>query len=181
MASAFAGEGVTRAGAGLSGRNAARSEGVVGRLVKLVLLGLAIAFLAIQVVPYGRSHTNPPVAHEPDWESPSTRQLALAACYDCHSNETRWPWYSHLAPMSWLLQNDVEAGRATLNFSEWDRPQEEADEAAETVSNREMPPWTYTVLHAEARLSPSDREALVRGLDATFGGDAEDGGVSRRP
>src|SRR5690349_11025724 len=73
--------------------------------VGLGLLAITGLFLLIQAVPYGRAHTNPPVVSEPHWDSPRTRELAKRACFDCHSNETRWPWYSHVAPMSWVLQN----------------------------------------------------------------------------
>jgi hypothetical protein len=63
-----------------------------------ILLGAVALFALIQVVPYGRSHTNPPVQSEPKWDSPQTRALAVRACYDCHSNETTWPWYTNVAP-----------------------------------------------------------------------------------
>ncbi len=76
-------------------------------------------FLLIQAVPYGRNHANSPNRTEPTWDSPTTRQLAVRACYDCHSNETIWPWYSNVAPVSWLVQRDVEEGRDEVNFSEW--------------------------------------------------------------
>ncbi len=83
------------------------------------LLVLLAGFLLIQLVPYGRNHTNPPVLQEPNWDSPQTRALAQRACFDCHSNETEWPWYSHVAPVSWLVQRDVEEGREKVNFSTW--------------------------------------------------------------
>jgi hypothetical protein len=91
----------------------------------LLLAGIAvIALLALaQAVPYGRAHTNPPVTKEPSWDSPRTRELASRACFDCHSNETRWRWYSNVAPVSWLVQRDVDGGRSAFNFSEWDKPQ----------------------------------------------------------
>jgi hypothetical protein len=136
--------------------------------VRLVLLSLLGLLVLIQVVPYGRDHSNPPVTSEPDWDSPETRDLAVAACFDCHSNETEWPWYTNVAPMSWLVQRDVEEGRETLNFSEWDRPQGELDEVAEVILEGEMPPWTYTLLHADARLSSQQEQQLVAGLRATF-------------
>ena len=135
-----------------------------------VALSLAGLFLVAQVVPYGRAHTNPPVTAEPTWDTPATRALARTACFDCHSNETQWPWYSHLAPTSWLVQYDVDEGRSALNFSEGSG---EADEASEAVREGEMPPRIYLVTHPEARLSAADRERLARGLDATFGGSAE--------
>lgn len=134
-------------------------------IASLTLLGLV---LVAQLVPYGRDHSNPPVVAEPTWDSSTTRALAVRACFDCHSNETRWPWYSHVAPLSWLVQNHVDEGRRDLNFSEWHRGNFEADEAAETVRDREMPPPSYLVLHPEARLTDAEREQLARGLDASL-------------
>lgn len=147
------------------------------RLSKLALAVLGVAlvlFLVIQVVPYGRDHDNPPVVSEPAWDNPQTEQLAEAACYDCHSNETAWPWYSYVAPMSWMLQRHVDEGRAELNFSEWglqreDGEGEEAEELVETILEGEMPPASYLPLHPEARLSAAEKEALAQGLAATAG------------
>jgi mono/diheme cytochrome c family protein len=135
---------------------------------------LVLAFVAIQFVPYGRDHVNPPVAAEPTWDSPETRALAKQACFDCHSNETEWPAYSQVAPVSWFIQHDVAEGRAVLNFSEWQRPQEEATEAAEEVLEGEMPLRTYQLMHAHARLSTADRDRLARGLARTLGGSTDE-------
>lgn len=141
-----------------------------GTIAGISAVGLLIA---IQAVPYGRNHWNLAVREEPAWDSQQTRDLVAKACFDCHSNQTDWPWYSFIAPASWLVQRDVDRGRNKLNFSEWDRPQEEAHEAAETVREGEMPPWQYRLLHSSAGLSSAEREALVQGLEATFGlGDA---------
>ena len=86
--------------------------------IALSLIGLLLlAFVAIQLVPYGRDHDNPAVIAEPNWDSPQTRDLFMTACGDCHSYETEWPWYSNIAPVSWLVQHDVEEGREKLNFS----------------------------------------------------------------
>jgi hypothetical protein len=134
-----------------------------------IVLGLLGTFLAIQLVPYGRDHTNPPVTREPTWDAPETRVLAKQACFDCHSNETEWPAYATIAPASWLVQHDVNEGRAVLNFSEWTRPQEEAKEAAEEVREGEMPPAAYTMVHAHARLNAADRDRLAQGLAKTLG------------
>ena len=139
-----------------------------GILTKALLV-VVILILAIQLAPYGRNHSNPPVRSEPAWDRPETRELARRACFDCHSNETVWPRYAQIAPMSWLIQHDVVEGRRALNFSEWQRPQEEAGEAAKSVREREMPPWMYTLLHPEARLSPEERSTLIHGLEATIG------------
>jgi mono/diheme cytochrome c family protein len=136
------------------------------RLARGSLLGLA---LAIQLVPYGRDHQNPPSAQEPEWDHPRTRELVFRVCRDCHSNETQWPWYSFVAPASWLVQRDVEEGRSHFNVSEWDGSQDHGDDAAEMVREAEMPPWFYLPLHAEARLTDTERDELVAGLVATFG------------
>lgn len=142
---------------------------ILRKVLKILLITLAALLLLIQLVPYGRDHSNPPVVQEPDWDRPRTRELAARACFDCHSNETRWPWYSHVAPASWLLQRDVDEGRRIVNFSEWQRPYEEASESAETVIEGEMPPWFYVILHPPAKLTAEEKNDLVRGLTATFG------------
>jgi hypothetical protein len=136
------------------------------RLTVLVLLG---AFLLIQLVPYGRDHSNPPVRQEPNWDSARTRQLAVDACFACHSNATTWPWYSNIAPISWRLQNHVDEGRSVLNFSEWDRGGQETGELAEAIQEGSMPPWDFKLAHPEARLSDSEKAELIRGLQATVG------------
>lgn len=139
------------------------------RLGVLALGALLVLLLAIQLIPYGRDHTNPPVRAEPAWDSPQTRELFMRACADCHSNQTVWPWYSHIAPASWLIARDVSEGRAAFNVSEWGRPDNEGDEAAKLVQEGEMPPWFYLPLHPAAQLSPAERQQLIAGLMATFG------------
>lgn len=139
-------------------------------VVGTVALAVAV-FLLAQLVPYGRDHSNPPVLAEPEWDSPRTRELAERACFDCHSNETEWPWYSHIAPNSWMVQRDVDRGRDELNYSEFGDASDEASESAETVLDGEMPPWYYELAHQEARLSDSERDELVQGLIRTFGTD----------
>jgi mono/diheme cytochrome c family protein len=121
------------------------------------------------LVLYGRNHFNPPATGEPVWDSPATRALAKQACFDCHSNETQWPAYAGVAPASWLIQRDVNEGRAVLNFSEWPRPQKAAGDAAEEVREGEMPPVAYALMHDHARLTESDRTRLAAGLATTLG------------
>jgi len=128
---------------------------------------IALAQATTTLKSIGRDHHNPPVVKEPGWDTQQTRNLARRACFDCHSNETRWPWYSHVAPTSWLVQRDVDEGREKLNFSEWQREQEEADEAAEVVTEGEMPPWFYLPLHSDARLTPAETPDLASGLRAS--------------
>lgn len=144
------------------------------RWVKGSLVAVAAVAVAIQLVPYGRNHSNPAVVQEPAWDSQQTRDLVVAACFDCHSNETEWTWYSNVAPVSWALQRDVDEGREALNFSLWHLDQE-GDEAAETVREGSMPPWAYRLTHPEARLSEADLATLEAGLAATFGDERSDG------
>jgi hypothetical protein len=145
---------------------------MLGKIALTILIIVVLAALAIQLVPYGRDHTNPPVVQEPAWDSDQTRELARAACFDCHSNETDWsPWYAKVAPMSWLVAHDVEEGRQTLNFSEWGRARGEAvEELSEVVGEGEMPPAQYTLLHPEARLTDQQKQALAHGLMLTAQG-----------
>ena len=134
-------------------------------------LAAAVGALVIgaQFVPYGRDHVNPPITQEPPWDRPETRALAVRACFDCHSNETTWPWYSEVAPVSWLIQRDVDEGRRALNYSEWDRGQREGDESARSVAKGDMPPWFYVLPGTRAQLTAAERQRLVAGLEATFG------------
>lgn len=143
--------------------------GKAKKIARGVFVGLLAVFVAIQLVPYGRDKENPPVVEEPDWDSPRTRELAVLACFDCHSNETVWPWYSHIAPASWLVYKDVVEGREHLNLSEWHRDQVNADEAGEEIREGEMPLPVYLPLHPEADLSDEDKQALADGLDASLG------------
>lgn len=133
------------------------------RRVRIAGYALLAIGVLIQFVPVAR--TNPPVKAEPPWDRPETRSVAVRACFDCHSNETKWPWYSRVAPISWMVADHVLEGRRALNFSEW--PGGELEEAAEEVRKERMPLASYLLGHPEARLSASEREALARGLEAT--------------
>jgi len=132
------------------------------------LLSLGILLVAVQFVPYGRDHSNPPVTREPQWNSAETKATFDRACANCHSHQTTWPWYSRVAPVSWLVQHDVDEGRSNFNVSAV-LAKDEGHEAAEEVIEKQMPPKIYLVSHAEARLSDEERKAFAIGLDATFG------------
>lgn len=132
-----------------------------------LLGGLAALWALAQFVPYGHDHVNPPVTAEPVWDTPETRALAVRACFDCHSNETAWPWYADVAPVSWITTNHVDAGRQVLDFSSWDRAQRELGELRETIAEGEMPPAYFTLLHPAARLSATEKQRLMDGLAAT--------------
>lgn len=142
-------------------------------------LGAAVVVggVGIQLLPYGHDHTNPPVTQEPAWDSPETRALAKRACFDCHSNETTWPWYSNIAPLSWRVVDHVEEGREKMNFSEWDKPQKHADEAAEELEDGEMPLSDYLLLHSEAKLSAAETAALVASFEVMFGREVHEAGA----
>jgi hypothetical protein len=136
--------------------------------VKIVKWVLIVALL-IQFIPFGHSHTNPPQTGEPPWNSAGTGTLFRRACYDCHSNTTIWPWYSHVAPVSWLLQRDVNGGRSHLNFTEWNRPQKHAKDVAAEVKQGDMPPWFYLPMHPNARLTEVEKQALMDGAEKSLG------------
>jgi hypothetical protein len=146
------------------------------KYVKIVLVVL-LGFGLIQLIPYGRSHDNPPVVTEPAWSSPEIRALAQRACFDCHSNETVWPWYSQVAPVSWLVQADVENGRYALNFSDW-IPLKPLTEGARRggagalmgsiVQAGEMPPAIYVVMHPNTNLSTAERAQMAAGFVKMF-------------
>ena len=137
-----------------------------------VLTILVVALMLAQLVPYGRDHSNPPDGLVVAFDSPATERLAQRACFDCHSNRTRWPWYSAIAPISWRIQHHVTEGRGKLNFTAFDAASEdaghEAGEAGESVTKGSMPPPDYLAMHPEARLSAAESAALAAGLDATF-------------
>ncbi len=142
-------------------------------------LAAALAFIAIVVVagavlaaPMLPVQVNPPVVKEPTWDSPQTRALAQRACFDCHSNETVWPWYSRSLAASWLVTMDVREGRRRLNFSDWGANRQgeggggerENHDLGESVLEGEMPPFQYLLMHPEARLTASEKEQLASGL-----------------
>ncbi|MFQ5555176.1 MAG: heme-binding domain-containing protein [Acidimicrobiia bacterium] len=137
----------------------------------------ALVALAIQAVPYGRAHSNPPITAEPSWDSALTRELVVRTCFACHSNEVDYPWYASVAPISWTIQMHVDEGRSEVNYSEWDRRHGEGDDSAESVIEGEMPPRYFTAfgLNDDARLTDSERADLIAGLRATFGEDEESG------
>jgi mono/diheme cytochrome c family protein len=137
----------------------------VGLIIAILLGG----FILIQLIPYGHNHTNPPVVTDIKWDSPHTKELAQRACFDCHSNETVWPWYSNIAPGSWLIYSDVMEGRSRLNFSEWVKNSHRANEATEIVLEGEMPPFQYLLIHKNAILTSSEREGLAKGLAVSLG------------
>jgi hypothetical protein len=133
------------------------------KVLRWVLLGIVVALGVMQFVPVERS--NPPV--EAEVPAPSNvRAVLRQSCYDCHSNETVWPWYSHVAPVSWLVAHDVHEARKHLNFSTWNkydqkRQARKLNAAWEEVDEGDMPLSYYLAIHRDAVISAEDR-ALLR-------------------
>lgn len=144
-------------------------------MIRKLSIGIAVLFVAIQLVPYGRMHSSPRADADPKWNAPETRATFQRVCANCHSYETRWPWYSHVAPVSWLVQHDVDEGRANFNVSH-PGADDDGKKAARMVEKHRMPPNYYLWAHPEARLSDAERTAFARGLDATFGRAPHDSG-----
>jgi len=124
--------------------------------------GVLVVALILQLIPLDRN--NPPVEQEVP-ASPQVRQILRRSCYDCHSYETRWPWYSRVAPISFLIHHDVAEARGHVNFSTWNRydaekRKDKLHDVREELEDGEMPLWYYVPLHPEAALSDADRARL---------------------
>ena len=141
---------------------------MIKRIATWTGLVLVIGLVAIQLVPYGRDHTAPASTAEPAWDSPRTRALFMDACGDCHSNLTKWPWYSDVAPVSWLTQGDVDGGRATFDISNYDQGHPDVEHLVRAITSGEMPPIYYKPMHPNARLSGAEKQELIDGLRRTF-------------
>ncbi|GJQ61300.1 MAG: cytochrome c [Melioribacteraceae bacterium] len=136
--------------------------------MKKVLLIISGLFILIQIIPYGRDHENPESVTTPEWDSQETKALFERACKDCHSNDTEWPWYSNIAPASWLVQHDVNEGREHFNVSAGPISAHQAMEAVEEIEIGKMPMPIYLPLHPEADLSPEEKQTLINGIKSTF-------------
>lgn len=130
--------------------------------------------VAIQFVPYGWWHDNPAVVQDAPWPDERSASIARTSCYSCHSNETDWPVYSYVAPMSWLVRSDVEEGRSEFNFSDWPEFADEVDDAIEVIEDGEMPLSQYTLLHPSAKLSAEESATLIAALLQMSGEDHDD-------
>jgi len=135
--------------------------------MKKKLLYIVIILVVIQFIPYGKDHTNPKVVNEPNWDSVRTKELFYKACGDCHSNKTKWPSYSNIAPISWIIAHHIDEGREHLNINE-NPSKKDIKEAIEETEEDEMPPFPYKLMHKEARLSKKEKKDLINGLKNTF-------------
>lgn len=133
-----------------------------GNLIKRLLIGLAAVLILIQLIPVNR--TNPPVTAE--IAAPAeVMSVFQRSCYDCHSNETNWRWYSYVAPVSWLTAYDVKEGRGHLNFSEWGsldgkKQRHKTEEIWDEISKGNMPMKIYVLAHPDVKLSEAEKEAI---------------------
>ena len=140
------------------------------KLVKVAVIAALALFALLQLVPERVS--NPAVKAEPAWDSPATRQLAVRACFNCHSNQSHVAWFERVAPLSWWIAHHVDEGRHALNFSEYDPARHRSGQRiAHEVEEGNMPPRYYRWFfqHGEAKLSAADKDALIKGLTATYG------------
>ena len=142
--------------------------------LKAISAAVVVTAIAIQFIPYGKDHTNPPVMSEVQWDSPRTQELFNRACADCHSNVTKYPWYSNIAPISWLIAHDIDEGREKMNVSMIGvQKKNKLKDAADEVKEGEMPIPPYLIAHPEARLSDAEKKELASGLEKTFGVEEE--------
>ena len=133
-------------------------------MLRWPVIVLAVAFVLIQFVPYGWWHDNPAVVADARWPNEESRRIARESRYSCHSNETDWPFYSSVAPASWVVRSDVEGGRDELNFSDWQEARDETGDAVDMISGGEMPPAKYTLIHRGTTLTAQESDVLVGAL-----------------
>jgi hypothetical protein len=130
---------------------------------RILIVGAILCSLLSVVFPV--DHTNPPITGE--IKAPvEVMSILRRSCYDCHSNETVWPWYSYVAPMSWLISDDVQVGRKHMNFSEWNsysvkEQRHTRKECGEEIEEGEMPLWFYVPLHPNSEMLPKDVETIL--------------------
>jgi len=132
------------------------------KIFKLIL-AIIILFGLIQLIPYGKDHTNPAITNTLKWNNPQAKVLFQRACADCHSFETKWPKYASIAPVSWFVMSDVKEGRDHFNISKEITPKI-IKKAIKQIKEDEMPMWQYTIIHKDARLSDQEKETLIKGL-----------------
>ena len=143
---------------------------MVIQIALILAAALLVVFVAIQFVPVQR--TNPPVVTRLAWDSAQTENLAQRACMDCHSNETKWLWYSYVAPVSWLVAKDVVEGRRELNLSQLSANTSQLNRVSQriqrAIQSGKMPPAQYLPTHPGAQLTPEEKQALIAGFAKTL-------------
>ena len=139
-----------------------------------LLFSMMALLVAIQLVPSGVSN---PASRGEVSAQPEIQETLRRSCYDCHSNQTQWPWYAHVAPFSWAVARDIELGRRQLNFSEWGdyypvTRKRKLQWMGRALQQEVMPPLSYRLIHPSSRLSPQERAHLERWIDTELGSSA---------
>jgi uncharacterized membrane protein len=142
----------------------------VRRWVKRIGLATLFLLLTIQFIPVDRNNPGVKTAWAIYAAQPfpaDVKAVFERSCKNCHSNETSWPWYSYVAPVSWVVAHDVHRGRKTMNFSEWggysaQRKEDKLEEICEQVTNGEMPDRKYAIFHRSARITAEERAAICQ-------------------
>ncbi len=139
------------------------------KILKIIAIILLVAFVGIQFIPTERnqSDTVPPTDFMLVHNVPETIQNKLqVSCYDCHSNNTQYPWYNKVQPAAWFLEDHIKEGKAELNFSEWDslssrRKKSKLRSIVKQIENGEMPLDSYTLIHKDAKFSEAESEEMI--------------------
>jgi hypothetical protein len=152
-------------------KTGARPRRSLKKIAFWTILGLPALFVLIQFVPYGRDHSNEPGTNPFTWSSPTAEAIARKSCYDCHSNDTKWWWAVKIAPFSWLAKHDIDGAREVFSFSDWDGSL--TTEELQNAVNSNMPPFQFTLLHPDAKLSDAEKQTLVDVFQASL---ADNGG-----
>jgi hypothetical protein len=132
-----------------------------------------LVLLGIQFIPIKK--TNPIITQ--DIQAPAeVKSILRTSCYNCHSNETKWPWYSNFAPVSWMIINDVSDARNKMNFSNWNKISFEKQEELkkdiwDEVRQEDMPPTLYTYVHPESKLDLLQKNIIKKWITGTGIGD----------
>ena len=148
---------------------------MANRILTAVTMALLVFLLIAQFITIQR--TNPPLKGDLA-APPHIKTLLRRACYDCHSNETRWLWYAYIAPVSWLILHDVERGRQELNFSEWGSYYpatriRKLQWMGRALREENMPPWTYRIFHPGTGLTQRDSTALEQWIETEINNQPE--------
>ncbi len=143
------------------------------RLLIISSSGLVLVFVALQTLPVWEfapmmDPRNPPVRYEIQWAPPETAHIMETVCYTCHSNETEYPLYMRIAPLSWIAARNVNEGRARLNFSEQPLDTINMNLLIAMIQADVMPPPAYRLTHPEANLTPEQKQRLIEGIQTTF-------------
>lgn len=140
---------------------------------KKIIAFIIVILFAIQLYPVDKPEVIIDNPNDLIINTSPPKNIALklqAACYDCHSNESKFPWYANLAPSKWLVYKHINEGREELNFSNWDSYNKDdkaeiLDDISTVLYNGEMPLKNYTALHSEAKLTEEEKEAIINWTD----------------